>query len=470
MDLDASHGRAAAALPVTGEGERTFDPAHERAMRALAQLGFVQNVRFPPDGSGWRWRAEDPADDRALLSLLSAFDLQVEVGPAVDGVAWIALAMQPQAMTAEGLADGTEIFAGSGFRPDAAVRACLGEVAEFQSWLYRPGDIVNHCRQAALGETALDPWSLLGFTQSQRDRRAEFNESWAGYDSIPDAASFDGETGWSQIERIGNGRMHWLPTRLCRGRCPGDPWRSDSNGCAAGRSAQDAVAAALRELIERDAAGIWWYGRCPRPSLRTLAHDELRAAMAARASRNERVHLLDLTHDLGVPVVASILLDAGGRLQAMGFGCKADARAAAEGSYLEMCQTELSIAFARRRVDRLGEQASVADRRLLRWLAGADLGRFPHLAPDARPTPIEPQAGQSVADLVARLDAAGLAVYRLDMQRNDIGIPAVRVFAPGLCHYKPRLGFGRLVDVAKCLGWRGADFSAEELSAVPLLI
>ena len=94
MDLDASHGRAAAALSVDRAGGGRIDVAGDHALRALARLGFVQPADRNADRPAWRWRGEDAAGDRALLRLLATFDLQVEVGPAADGSAWIALAMR----------------------------------------------------------------------------------------------------------------------------------------------------------------------------------------------------------------------------------------------------------------------------------------------------------------------------------------------------------------------------------------
>jgi len=41
---------------------------------------------------------------------------------------------------------------------------------------------------------------------------------------------------------------------------------------------------------------------------------------------------------------------------------------------------------------------------------------------------------------------------------------------PGLCHYKPRLGHRRLVEVPKKHGWKPEDFDVADLNSMPLLI
>ena len=92
-----------------------------------------------------------------------------------------------------------------------------------------------------------------------------------------------------------------------------------------GREAEAAHLAALLELIERDATGIWWYGRCRRPGLdpARLGEPALHAAIEARTQGGQTVHLLNLTHDLRVPVVAAILFR-DEQLLGLGFGCKLD--------------------------------------------------------------------------------------------------------------------------------------------------
>ena len=56
------------------------------------------------------------------------------------------------------------------------------------------------------------------------------------------------------------------------------------------------------------------------------------------------------------------------------------------------------------------------------------------------------------------------------VERPDIAVPAVRALVPGLCHFKPRLGLNRLVDVPRTLRWRDPSIAAQDLSDVPLLI
>ncbi len=420
-----------------------IEAADEAAISDLRRLGFAE----PMDAS-----------DRRLLALLSTFDLRLQLGRSLDGGAWIAAAVWEPG-------DGTDgdVFSGAGFQPADAIRSCLGEFAEFQSWLFRPGDAT---RRSAAAARVVDPWSVLGFSDRQRSDR----DASATYDDIPSIETFAGELDWSEASCLSDGLPAWIPSQLCfgryaqRARAAPTSWRNDSNGCAAGETPEDARLAALLELIERDATGIWWYGRCLRPGLdpARLGQPALHAAIEARTQRGQTVHLLDLTHDLRVPVVAAILFQ-DEQLLGLGFGCKLTLEAAAVSAYLELCQMELSIALA-------GQRASAEDERLLHWMKGITPSSHPFLTPDRQQRDRRPRWSRQFDDVVQRLRSMGLRTYAIDLQRADIGIPAVRLFVPGLCHFKPRLGHRRLVEVPKKLGWKPEGFGAEDLNSIPLLI
>lgn len=432
MELDARHGAAAMT---------------EASLRDLRRLGF----------------GELTESDRRLFALLARFDLRLQIGRTLDGQAWIAAALWEPLDGAAG-----DVFSGAGFTPDDAVRSCLGECAEFQSWLFRPGDVAAR-RSVEDGLRTIDPWSVLGFSGAQRAQWQTLNGISADYDDIPSPATFAGEIDWSEARCLSDGLASWVPSQLCFGRyARHGAWRNDSNGCAAGATPEAARLAALLELVERDATGIWWYGRCRRPQLESARLDrpDLSAAIAAHRKAGRQVNLLDLTHDLQVPVAAAILLDRGGNLLALGVGCKTTLGEAAASAYLEMCQMELSVALVKQRAE---GKVSEQDRRLLSWLRDVNVSRFPHLAPavDREPAPAREQTFDGI---VEQLLSAGLHTYCVDLQRAEIGVPACRLFVPGLCHFKPRLGHHRLLAVPKALGWRDKSFAAHDLNPTPLLI
>ena len=98
---------------------------------------------------------------------------------------------------------------------------------------------------------------------------------------------------------------------------------ADSNGCAAAETKEDAVRRALLEVIERDAFAIWWFNRVARPAL-SFTDDSMLCEIATALRTEERtLVLMNITNDIGVPVVAAYSADAkGSRIY---LGCAADA-------------------------------------------------------------------------------------------------------------------------------------------------
>src|SRR5262249_21896023 len=122
---------------------------------------------------------------------------------------------------------------------------------------------------------------------------------------------------------------------------------SDSNGCAAGVTAAEAIAHGLLELIERDAAALWWYTRSRRPAVDLDAFgpplvERLRALFRA-AGRT--FWALDLTTDLGVPVFAALSAREDDPVEDIiyGFGADLDPAAALEKALLEMNQSLYAV-------------------------------------------------------------------------------------------------------------------------------
>lgn len=222
---------------------------------------------------------------------------------------------------------------------------------------------------------------------------------------------------------------------------------ADSNGAAAGQTRARAIRSALLELIERDAVAIWWYNRLRRPPVdRAARHHRAIQRLAVDLARRERLlFFTDLTHDLGVPVVAAISAKNDGSNIVIGTAAAATLRDAVIGAAGELVQILSGIEGAVCEGE-LGER----EKRALSWLRGAALRDCDYLIPSKSATPA-PQA--TVKNILSRLKRVGIHVYAHDASRADLGIPVVKLVAPGLRHTKPRFGPGRLFDVPVELGW-----------------
>src|SRR5205085_6632739 len=96
----------------------------------------------------------------------------------------------------------------------------------------------------------------------------------------------------------------------------------------------------LLELIERDATAIWWYQRVARPALALDDVDDpfVQELRADYAREGWHVHVLDLTHDIGIPVYAAIARHHALDRHALGFGCHLQAGIALGRALTELNQ------------------------------------------------------------------------------------------------------------------------------------
>lgn len=285
---------------------------------------------------------------------------------------------------------------------------------------------------------------------------------------------------WLRVRRAADGRDIPLPADLClrrpvSRRAFDPPWPL-SIGCAAGPTAEAAALHGLLELIERDAAALWWRGgQRGRPvAIEEPASQEAAALIAAlrQGGRSpRRSWLLDITTDLGVPVVAAVSFGPAGDGFCCGLAARPTLRAAARAAVPETAQMELAHAVVQAKRRERGDAAlNPADRAHLRRFAGIDAGRC------ALVHPLGPCRAAAGADLPAasaaealravrgRIAAAGLEeVLTLDLTRTAFGIPVVRTLCPGLEVEPSRLAGPRLRAAVARTGGGGCQPGGIEL-------
>lgn len=423
--LHRDHGRVAAS-------DAPLRDASARPVRDLVTLGFLY---ADPASGAIAWAEES---DRRLLRLLDLFGLTLQLLPACG----IRIALT-SCWVPVGEGEEEASFVGKGFDGADAVRRCLGELAEFRSWIYHP--------QEDRGRIDLDPAGpRLAALERLLDCRGGL--------SAGDAAAIRAP-GWCRVEPLGgDARPLWCPAPLCFGRYA-SPDRAapdaglDNSGTAAGRSRDEALGRALLELVERDATGLWWQRGIARPGIdpRRAGPRRLPHALARHGEESGRhCWFLDLTTDIGIPVVAAISAEEDGTLPALGVACRPLLSDAMEGGFLEMVQSELALASLLQRLDE--GRPSVADAELSDWYELADTSRMPWLAPHGAPDHRPPEAAPAaVGD---RLAACGLAAHAIELTREALGIPVVKAICPGLAHFRRPQGGARLMRLPEQLGWR----------------
>jgi bacteriocin biosynthesis cyclodehydratase domain-containing protein len=328
----------------------------------------------------------------------------------------------------------------------------------------------------------VDLHACLGFSVRQYRKR----ESWNARNQdphhwipapLPDELAID----WVHAISLLDGRPRLVPAAYCyfghpdlrHGFCG-----ADSNGCAAGNSFTEALAFGMLELIERDAAAIWWFNRLWQPAidLDKFALSLVEDLRRKYESERRTFWAIDLTTDLEIPVIAAISAKLDDRPQDIiyGFGAGFDPQSALRRALLEMDQSYYAVAAAG--ADK-GEGYRTHRPAALHWFKNARLDEEQHLLPDRVQRSLGPTDYRSaktgdwlddVRSCASRLGDAGFDPLVVDLTRADIALPVCRVIVPGLCHIWRRFGHQRLCDMPVRAGRLSRRRAEAELNRWPI--
>ncbi|MBJ6763807.1 TOMM precursor leader peptide-binding protein [Myxococcaceae bacterium JPH2] len=358
--------------------------------------------------------------------------------------------------------------AGKGRTPAQSRASALCEGLERVSAMFQGDEPRVKARLTELGDAAVHPRDVLLFSDAQyRDREALSARYGATRRAVPEPFDAEQPVDWTPVWSLTHERLRYLPTALCYARYPHDTaprfGQQDSNGHAAGNSVEEAILQGFLELAERDAVALWWYNRLRRPGVDLESFGEPYFAELVEHHRGHgwRLWALDLTHDLGIPTFVALGRAPDAGRFCVGFGAHLDARLA-----LMRALTEFNQLF-----DPSAQLPPPWDAAALDDLAFLfpDETQASRVRADFAPVPLR-DLREDVLDCVARAARVGLETLVLDQTRPDIGLSVVKVTVPGLRHFWPRLGPGRLYDVPVRLGWRDAPLDEARLNPVPLFL
>ena len=372
---------------------------------------------------------------------------------------------------------------GKGTSETQARASALGEAIERSSAVFQGDEPRRTASLAELGDEAIDPRACLLYSERQYELRSIWNAGAAQFNRVYEPFDETAELDWSPVWSLTHGANRWLPTQYLyygypfEGRPP--VAHADSNGCAAGTSIEDAILQGICELFERDAVALWWYNRVPRPAvdLDSLGDPYVDRLRAIYLELGREVWALDLTSDFGVPAIGAFSRAIDGPTEdiLIAFGAHLDPRVAITRALTEMNQFLNAVlpAFGGGPPHYSGD-AAFAD-----WCRNATLDRHPYLVGDPTTVPRKASSWTSLltGDLLGDverckglLESAGHELLVLDQTRPDVGLPVVKVIAPGLRHFWPRFAPGRLFDVPVELGWLDRPTPEEELNTVGIFI
>jgi len=358
---------------------------------------------------------------------------------------------------------------GKGSTAEQGEASALMEAIERYSGIFQ-GDEIRVTRRFTdfpSGEAIL-PNDVLLFSDAQY-RHGQAPTPNGDGSRMPAPFNQSAEIEWSPVWSLRDERFKYLPTSLLYFfyRGPGE-MSTDSNGCAAGNTLEEAIVQGFLELVERDAYAIWWYNRLQRPQvdLDHLDDSYVRDLQAQLAENGRRLWVLDVTSDLEIPTFVAILHWMHNSHENIEFGSGAhfDSRIAMLRALTELNQF-LSIGLMG---GGTGEKSSLDGSTPLR------LQDHPFLTPSNHPA-VQPAFGstfgrldtrEQVIDCMRLAKREGLDLLVLNQTRPDIDVPVVRVLVPGLRHFYRRFAPGRLYDVPVKLGLRDRPLSEDEFNPI----
>ena len=377
----------------------------------------------------------------ALLEAAGRFTrvFQLEF-PDAPGVTFFGAELSAAGLDKAHLHQASSSASGAGLSLRQAFESCIGEGVEYLSQFETAHD--------RLQEATIEH-GLADFDAASGEMLAAFLRASTG----PRSEKID----WIEAVQMSSGRPVRFPADLCLRRTAERsalvPPFSLSSGCAAGTTFEAAALHGMLELVERDAASLWWRGGV-RGRLVALEGGAVATAAAlvahARGATNtRRTWLLDITTDLDVPSIVAI----SSRVDGSGFACGLAARPtlqnAARSALMEMCQMELAydVVEAKRREG--GDQAlNEYDRRHIARSTLVDTANCELLHPAAPARRVAGIIGQTPAQqlqaLVERLSRNGIETFAIDLTRPAFGIPVARIAAPALQAEPCEIATGRL--------------------------
>ncbi|WP_432726772.1 TOMM precursor leader peptide-binding protein [Variovorax sp. W6] len=359
----------------------------------------------------------------------------------------------------------TQVCLGKGMSMEQSRASALCEAAERHSAFFQGDEAWVVAPDAELDAPCIDPRALALFSERQRER---FGAHKPPHAVAPPVAPQETPSWWTPAWSLTADERRYLPLAFCFANAPAQSqfhagWTS--NGCAAGNTREEAILQGFLELVERDAAAVWWYGRHRRPAigLDSLPGEILQRIERTCGPRWER-WVLDITHDFGIPVVVAVgrHLDTGA--WAIGFGCSPDRALACERALTEMSQLIAA-----------GKSFAVPATGGADGAKGEEQGAPGFLVPAGT----APSSGASAArtDIAGEIRrcvgiaaSLGLETIVLDHTRPDLPLCTVKVVVPGLCHIWPELGNPRLYRVPVALGWRDTPVREGDLNPQALYV
>jgi putative methanogenesis marker protein 1 len=213
-------------------------------------------------------------------------------------------------------------------------------------------------------------------------------------------------------------------------------FRTNTNGLASGNTIEEAIFHALMEVIERDAWSLVEAARDTGPRVSGIGDGIAGELLRKFTDAGVEVHIKDITSDIGIPTIAAVSDDIELKdpaLLTIGMGSHTSAGIALLRALTEVAQSRLTqIHGAREDTTEASFRKNLGYERTKRlnrhWFGEA--GEIPFGAIRSFDSD---DFRTDIRHTIDALRAAGLdRVIVVDLTRETIGVPVVRVIVPGL--------------------------------------
>jgi ribosomal protein S12 methylthiotransferase accessory factor len=274
---------------------------------------------------------------------------------------------------------------------------------------------------------------------------------------LPEGAETDRLMSWCEGFDIANNETVWIPVYSVFHPVPPrhrGPFRTSTNGLASGNTMEEAIFHALSEVIERDAWSMVESTRDTGPAVVNIDDPTIRDMQKKFADAQVEVTVRDITSDIGIPTMAAIADDVmlkDPSLLTIGIGTHTSARIAVMRALTEVAQSRLTQIHGAREDTTLADlrkkmgydRAKRINKYWFKDNGTVNYGDIPCLDTD--------DFLKDITYIIEALNKKGLdRVIVVDLTREEIGIPVVRVIVPGLEVFAmdPERRGGRLANAA----------------------
>ena len=279
-------------------------------------------------------------------------------------------------------------------------------------------------------------------TVTYEEIRREKKAIRPAYLILPDYAEEDWPIPWYPAYDIIHNEEVWVPAHAVFHPIPkimGRLFRSSTNGIASGNTLEEAVFHSLCELVERDAWSLVESSLNAGPVIRDITHPVASKLLKQFNDAGVNVILRDITSDLGIPTVAAVaddteLMDP--TLLCIGMGSHLCSDIAIIRALTEAAQSRATQIHGAREdtkethfLKKVGYERTKRINK--RWFVNESEISFIDM-----PSYHTDDFLDDISIVLNRLRKAGLdQVLVVNLTRDEIGIPVVRVIVPGLEHY-----------------------------------